>query len=125
MAIQGERKQQLAEALAGAFTSPELRAVVELVDGALTTSVLWDTAMSRVVLEVFEAAEALRGPDGIEAVARSARRARRDNPALGAAVMACWPYASGISPAAVDEFVAALVADRVALDDVDRIAARE
>ena len=89
MAIQGERKQELADALAGAFTSAELRGVVELVDRALAAHVFWDAAIARVVADMFSAAEALRGSDGIEAVARSARRARRNNPALSAAVLAC------------------------------------
>jgi effector-associated domain 1 (EAD1)-containing protein len=124
MAIQGERKQELADALAGAFDSGELRAVVELVDRALAAHVFWAAAIARVVADVFVAAEAWRGADGIEAVARSARRARRDNPALARAVLACWPYAE-LAPTVVDELVAALSSDQVALEDIERAAARE
>lgn len=122
--IKGEREKQLIGALCAAFEIVDLRAVVEMVDRELAEHVNWNEAKRAVVADVLRAARC-RGGDGlVEAVVRSARRARPDNTTLGAAVLSCWRYAGGLDARLVDELAAALAADGLSLDEVEKVAAR-
>lgn len=122
--ITGEREKQLIGALCTAFEIVDLRAVVEMVDRELAEHVNWNEPKRAVIGGVLRAAR-LRGGDGLlEAVVRSARRARRDNPVLGEAVLSCWRYAGGLDAQLVDDLVAALADDDILLDEVEKVAAR-
>lgn len=120
----GERRNRLVGAVRVAFDGKDLKPVAQLVDQGLLVHVNWDQATHSVVESVFSAAQHLGGSAWLEAVVRSARRARPDNHDLANAVLSCWPYARELTPQSVDELVAALRADGVPLDELEPVVVR-